>query len=152
MNKSLIISIVWLCGTYLAFGQCGSARDTDLDGSFVSSTSSDPCGGHGKLIAQDQASALGQCARYQTVSRENLASCQRIFVTYKDRRKLVLSLPLIDRLDQTEVPSGIHLRSSALKHVSELQCNPLSGATTAARYPREGRRVMLRAAREEGWQ
>jgi hypothetical protein len=48
MTKRLIISILLLWGTHRAIGQaCGSTRDTDLDGTYVSSTSTDQCsGGH----------------------------------------------------------------------------------------------------------
>lgn len=41
-----------LCAVQRAVGQCGSAHDTDLDGSFVSSTSSDPCSGGGISLLQ----------------------------------------------------------------------------------------------------
>jgi hypothetical protein len=153
MKKSLIISIMYLCGTHLAFGQCGSSRDTDLDGSFVSSTSSDPCGGHGKLIAQNQASTPRQYVRHQTVSRENFASCQLIFLGRQYPRKLALPLLLIDRLNQMHTPSEAHLQMSALKSVPELRDNALRGATTISGiHCSEGRRIVLYAALERGWQ
>lgn len=44
MTKHFLVWAVILCSVRAACGQCGSAHDSDIDGSFVSSTSSDPCG------------------------------------------------------------------------------------------------------------
>lgn len=59
MKRKLILCLALLCGLSAAFGQaassCGSARDTDLDGTFASSTSTDPCSG-GHTILQDKLS------------------------------------------------------------------------------------------------
>jgi hypothetical protein len=153
MKTILIISIVCLCGTHLAFGQCGSTHDTDLDGAFVSSTSSDQCsgGGHHILIAQNQGSGPGRYVLHQTVSCEKFATSQLIFLSHPYPRKL--ALPLIDRLNQMRTPSEAYLQSSALKSVPELRDNALSGAMTTFRILcSEGRRIVLYAALERGWQ
>jgi hypothetical protein len=153
MKKSLIISIMCLCGTHLTFGQCGSTHDTDLDGAFVSSTSSDQCsgGGHVTFIAQNQGSGSRQYILHQTVSLEKFAGDQLSFLIRPYPNKLVL--PLIDRLNQMRTPSEAHLQISALKGGTELQDNVLSGAmTTSGIHCSEGRKVVLYAALERGWQ
>lgn len=43
MSARLIFYVILLSTAQVAFGQCGSAHETDLDGSYVSSTSSDQC-------------------------------------------------------------------------------------------------------------
>jgi hypothetical protein len=50
MTKRLILLIVLLCGVQGALAQgCGSTRSTDLDGSYVSSSSPDQCSGGGYI-------------------------------------------------------------------------------------------------------
>lgn len=155
MKKSLIVSIVYLCGTHLAFGQCGSAHDTDLNGSFVSSTSSDQCsgGGHVTLIARNRGSGRRQNVLHQAVLRENFANRQLIFLSRQYPRKLAIPLLLIDRLNQMDTPCEAHMQMSALKSVSDLRDNALPDTmTTSGIHCTRGRRVFLRAALERGWQ
>lgn len=46
----VLAALAWGMSSSPAIAQsCGSARDTDLDGSYVSSTSTDRCGGHAIL-------------------------------------------------------------------------------------------------------
>lgn len=55
MRVRLILSMMLLCVLHTAFGEkCGLARDTDLDGSYTSSTSTDQCSGvsaHPSLVS-----------------------------------------------------------------------------------------------------
>lgn len=138
MRKSLIISVVWLWGTW-AFGQCGSARDTDLDGPYVSSTSTDPCSGTGH-VAPIADNDLPRLQRYFVPyrSKESSASVQfLVFGRHYDPR-LVQPLVLADQFKQ------VHDGSTACLHFSGLPA--VNGSC------RTDRKMVLRAALERGWQ
>jgi len=85
MKKRLIISIMWLYGTHWAFGQCGSAHDSDLSGSYVSSTSTDPCsgGGHVGIVGEAETPVSQPPVFDLAVIRGSSATAPVIFFGHK---------------------------------------------------------------------
>lgn len=155
MKKSLIISIVWLCGTHLAAGQCGSARDTDLNGPFVSSTSSDQCSGGGFVgnLAQNQLSDSQQDALSHTVVRERASVVHLLFFSEQHTSKLIHPSIFINQLNQMHDPRGACLQVSVLGSVSELRNGGpfLNARRTTGTNRDRNRKMMVRAALERGW-
>src|SRR6266404_7166750 len=102
MKKRLIISIMWLYGTHWAFGQCGSAHSSDLDGSYVSSTSTDPCSGGGHVgIAGETKTPVSQHSVFDIAAiHSRSAAAPVIFFGHKYTAELAHPLILINRTNQ----------------------------------------------------
>lgn len=136
MRKSLIISIVWLWGTW-AFGQCGSASNSDLDGPYVSSTSTDKCSGGGHIgpLVENTPSGLERHPPYR--SYESSVSIRVLSFGRQNTVRLVPPLLLVERFNQ------VH---------DAAECLPFSPLQTANGPWRPNRKTILRAALERGEQ
>lgn len=134
MRKSLIISIVWLWATW-AFGQCGSAANTDLDGPYVSSTSSDKCSGHIGPLGESKPLGLQRHLPYRTY--ESSFRIQALSFDRHDTVRLIPPLVLVEQFNQM--------------HDAD-PCLPFSALHTVRRPRFIDRKIVLRAALERGWQ
>lgn len=155
MTKSLIISIVWLCGIHVAVGQqCGSASNTDLDGPYVSSTSSDKCSGGGRVLqlAQKQVVDHEQYGLHVPGARARLAGVHPFIFGQQFSGKLFHPLILINQAKQAH-DARAYLQISAFTYASKLENgSPFLGEIAAGKNCETGRTMMLRAALERDWQ